>query len=89
MEIGEGQVFGLGKITKHIKTAQTKKELKALHEQELLSFNQAKEEIKNLKSTLDELTDTASIESSIYRLKAAELDFNRQLATKKAAQPKA
>lgn len=81
---GEGQVFGLGKISEHIKSAHTKKESELQRIQELSLFNAARDEISALKSTLDELTDKESIEASIYRLKAAELDFNRQLKSKKA-----
>ncbi|MBQ3181552.1 MAG: hypothetical protein IJB50_02210 [Clostridia bacterium] len=87
MEFGEGQVFGLQKISQHLKSTQEKKELKIKKEEEISLFNQAKEEIKILKSTLDELCDKSTIESAIYRLKAAELDFNHQLSAKKP-QPK-
>ena len=88
MEFGEGQVFGLNKITHLIKNTQTKKESELQRAGELALFNAAKDEIKALKSALDELCDEESIESSIYRLKAAELDFNRQLKSKKASSAK-
>ena len=85
MEFGEGQVFGPGKITHLIKSTQLKKESERITQEEISLFNAAKEEIKALKSALDELCDEETIESSIYRLKAAELDFNRQLKSKKAS----
>jgi len=88
MEFSKGQVFGLQKISQHIKSTQEKKELKIKKEEEISLFNQSKEEIKMLKSTLDELCDKNTIESAIYRLKAAELDFNRQLSAKKISQTK-
>ena len=83
MEFIGGQVFGLGKISQHIKNTQAKKEEEIKKQKEISLFNSAKEEIATLKSAIDQLCDKETIESSIYRLKAAELDLNRQLRTKK------
>lgn len=89
MEFTQGQVFGFTKISQRIKLTQTKKTAELKRQEELSLFNTAKEEIDVLKSTLDELYDKEAIEASIYRLKAAELDFNRQLREKKTSQIKA
>jgi len=88
MAFGEGQVFGLKSFSQHLKSTQEKKELKVKKEEEISLFNQSKDEIKMLKSTLDELCDKRAIESAIYRLKAAELDFNHHLSAKKISHTK-
>lgn len=88
MEFTQGQVFGLKSFTQHIKNTQIKKESAQKRAQDILLFNQAKDEIKLLKSTLDEMCDASATESIIYRLKAAELDFNRYLSKKKSSQLK-
>lgn len=85
MELNKGQVFGLKSFSQHIKNTQVKKELKQRQIEELTLFNQAKEEINLLKSTLDEMCEPTVTESTIYRLKAAELDFNRYLSLKKSS----
>lgn len=84
MEFTQGQVFGLKSFTEHIKNTQIRKESEKKHAEDIMLFNQAKEEINLLKSTLDEMRDATAAESIIYRLKAAELDFNRYLSTKKS-----
>lgn len=88
MEFSEGQVFGLSKISQHIKNTKEIKELKLKRAEELSLFNSAKEEIGLLKSTLNETRDKNKIESLIYRLKAAELDFNRHLSEKRTSEMK-
>ena len=84
MEFTQGQVFGLKSFTQHIKNTQIKKESAKKHAEDILLFNQVKDEINLLKSTLDEMSDATLAESVIYRLKAAELDFNRYLSSKKS-----
>ena len=84
MEFMQGQVFNLKNFTQHIKNTQIKKGSAQKHAEDVLLFNQAKEEINLLKSTLDEMSDASAAESIIYRLKAAELDFNRYLSDKKS-----
>lgn len=83
MEFMQGQVFGIGRITEHIKNVKTKKELDSKRDAEIDLFNHAKDEIAMLKSNLDYTSDADAIESSIYRLMAAEIDLNRQLRDRK------
>lgn len=80
-----GQVFGVEKIIRYIKTSKEKRETEQKHQQDVEFFNLAKDEIDTLKSNMDCLCDKSAIESSIYRLKAAELDFNRYLKDKKSS----
>ena len=78
MEFIEGQVF-IKNISEHIKETKAKKE-NLLKKQEMVSLvADAKKEIDTLKDSLNFATDKETIESSVYRLKAAELDLNRQL----------
>lgn len=88
MEFTQGQVFNLKSFTEHIKNTQIKKESAQKRAEDVFLFNQANEEINILKSTLDEMRDATAAESIIYRLKAAELDFNRFLSAKKSSQLK-
>ena len=86
MEFIEGQVFSIKNISEHIKNTKTNK-LKEIKRQELINIlTQSKEEIDTLRSTINNTSDTEAIESSIYRLKAAELDLNRQLKAIKLSQ---
>ncbi len=86
MEFIEGQVFSIKNISEHIKNTKTNK-LKGIKKQELINIlTQSKEEIDALRSTINNTSDAETIESSIYRLKAAELDLNRQLKAIKLSQ---
>ena len=78
-----GQVFGVDRISKYIKASKEKREAEEKHQQEFEFFTLAKDEINTIKSNMDCLCDTSAIEASIYRLKEAELDFNRYLKDKK------
>ena len=83
MEFIEGQVF-IKNISEHIKETKAKKE-NLLKKQEMVSLvADAKKEIDTLKESLNFATDKETIESSVYRLKAAELDLNRQIRTIKS-----
>lgn len=83
MEFIEGQVF-IKNISEHIKETKAKKE-NLLKKQEMVNLvADAKKEIDTLKDSLNFATDKETIESSVYRLKAAELDLNRQLRTIKS-----
>lgn len=84
MEFAQGQVFSIGKISEHIKNTKAKKQAETKRQEAVLLVSQAKEEILNLKSRLNYVSDTEAIEASIYRLKAAELDLNRQLRAAKS-----
>ena len=84
MEFTTGQVFSIKGIAEHIKNTRIKKETEKTKAEDVFLFNQAKEEIALIKSALDEMSDISASESLIYRLKAAELDFNRYLSAKKS-----
>ena len=88
MEFADGQVFKIEKISKHIKASKEKKAEAALYQKNLYCVAQIKEEIESLKSTLDNTCDTEAIQSSIYRLKAAELELNRFFRHAKGSQLK-
>lgn len=79
-----GQVFNMGKFLEQIKNAKEKRELSRKRLEDISYFNASKEEIELLKSSIDQMAEHDAIESSIYRLKAAELDFNRQLRSAKS-----
>ena len=88
MEFVKGQVFSLGRLTEHLKNSKEKKLKEKILKDNLTFFTQTKEEIKTLHSTLNNTCDKESIESSIYRLKAAELELNRFLRQAKESQIK-
>ena len=86
MEFIQGQVLNVKNISERIKDAKMNK-LKSIKKQEMVNLlAQSKEEINTLKSALNNTNDTEAIEASIYRLKAAELDLNRQLKAIKSSQ---
>ncbi len=86
MEFITGQAFSVSKVSEYIKKSKEKKACEEQTKETLRLIFSAKEEIDLLKSSLNLATDKEMLESSIYRLKAAELDFNRQLKTAKALQ---
>ncbi len=79
MEFIEGQVLSIKNLSEHIKEVRENKQKNIKHQELLGLLARSKEEIDSLKSSLNNTNDTEAIESSIYRLKAAELDLNRQL----------
>ena len=83
MEFTHGQVFGIEKIEKIFKKTkeQKQKDLDRQRTQELLS--RTRMEISTLSDSIDRLYDTEAIESSIYRLKAAQLELNRHIRSAK------
>ena len=88
MEFTTGQVFNMENFSNIIKKSKEKK-LSAQQNEELLSqIDRAKNEISVLKSNLEYMTDKEAIESSIYRLKAAELEFNRHIKAAKTSYTK-
>lgn len=88
MEFAEGQVFNLGRLTTHLKNSKEKKLKENIFKKNLSFFLQTKMEIDTLNSTLNNTCDKEAIESSIYRLKAAELELNRFLRLAKESQTK-
>lgn len=86
MESTQGQVFSIKNFTQHIKNIQIKKETEQKRTEDISLFHETKEEIDRLKSTIDSSYDKSTIESAIYRLKAAELDFDRHLSQKRSSQ---
>lgn len=88
MEFVKGQVFNLGRLTAHLKNSKEKKLKEKILKDNLSFFTQTKEEIDTLNSTLNNTCDKEAIESSIYRLKAAELELNRFLRQAKESQIK-
>ncbi len=83
MEFTQGQVFKMEKLSDYIKKTKDKKLTQKQARQAHELFLSAKAEIDSLRSGLDSLTDKEAIESGIYRLKAAELDLNRQIKMNK------
>lgn len=83
MEFTQGQVFKMEKLSDYIKKTKDKKLSEEQTRQAIELFVSAKAEIDALRSGLDQLTDKEAIESGIYRLKAAELDLNRQIKMNK------
>lgn len=84
MDFTGGQVLNIKNLSEHIKGLKTNKE-KRIKKQELTEqLKKTQEEIKILNTAFDNIADTEAIESSIYRLKAAELDLNRQVRTLKS-----
>lgn len=83
MEFTQGQVFKMEKIFQYIKKAKDKKLNDEQTRQAVDLFVSAQAEIDALKSGLNQLTDKEAIEAGIYRLKAAELDLNRQIKMNK------
>jgi len=79
MEFAAGQVFNMGKITSYFKRTKEKKLTEQQNEEAVLNLFHLKGEIDTLKSSLEYMTDRDCIEANIYRLKAAELEFNRQI----------
>lgn len=83
MEFTHGQVFGIEKIEKYLRKTkeQKQKDLEYKKTQELLL--RTRTEIGMLTSGIERLSDREAIESSIYRLKAAELELNRHIRSAK------
>ena len=76
MDFTLGQVFDIEKIFKKT-TEQKQKKLDRQKAQELLM--RTRMEISTLSDGIEILSDREAIESSIYRLKAAELELNRHI----------
>ena len=76
MDFTLGQVFDIEKIFKKTKE-EKQKELDRQKAQELLM--RTRMEISTLSDGIESLSDREAIESSIYRLKAAELELNRHI----------
>ena len=76
MDFTLGQVFDIEKIFKKT-TEQKQKKLDRQKAQELLM--RTRMEISTLSDGIESLSDREAIESSIYRLKAAELELNRHI----------
>ena len=76
MDFTLGQVFDIEKIFKKTKE-EKQKELYRQKAQELLM--RTRMEISTLSDGIESLSDREAIESSIYRLKAAELELNRHI----------
>jgi len=79
MEFIQGQVFGMEKIEKHIKKSKEQKQTEHKRRKDYEMLIRTCAEIDTLKARLDFLCDSESVQASIYRLKAAELELNHHL----------
>lgn len=87
MESVTGQVRRVkftGKISEQIKKTKKEKEQKRKTEALLCEMSAAKTEFNSIRKNLNMITDTDAKEYYIYRLKAAELNFNRYIKLAKS-----
>ncbi len=91
MESAMGQVEKVKKerysqrLFRFIKHAKQQQEQNKMRQEYLLALDHAKSEFERISNHLAFITDSDAKEYCIYRLKAAELNFNRHIKLAKSA----
>ncbi len=79
MEFIQGQVVNMDRAEKNIRKTKEQKQAEYRRQKDYELLMRTCAEIDTLKSRLSQLSDSESIEASIYRLKAAELELNHHI----------